>query len=294
MIKDRYFSDEEFEKKELNKGFWGIIILLPTLVFSFWGLSYMIYADYEIKPIYVFIYTYFKYSVFILIGLLIYNKLTKLFFKDKLIVSIGVIILMLTLILFLLSAIFAYRGENKNLVIDTVFLSSLGLFIIYFIIYFFRYKKRAEQGRANYIKQLEKRNFIIDNTTEVVDDLYFRIKNKALEAKLNILAIFIKAFTPAIVGLTVFIGWEYVKDGETDPSIFIVAFVGIFSCAYFGSLIALGVIKLINLNIIEKQTGRKIYSGLYPETIERLKKEALEEEQKREEQIKEMEKSKVK
>lgn len=279
MITDRYFTDEEFELKELNKGFWYALIGLPIFVYLFWGFSYWSYSNNEVKPIYLFIYTYFKYSVFIIIGLMIYNKRTKPFFNENFIGVLSVGIMLLSLIISFLSTILHYQGENRVLVTDTVFLSSLGLFILYFIIYFFRYIKRAEQGRDYYIKQLESRNFIIDSHYEGIEDYYFRIKNKKLEEKLDIIAIFIKIFTPVIVGLTTFIGWEYVKDGQTDPSIFIVTLGGIIGCSYFGSLVALVLVSILNIKQIEKQIGRKIYNGLYPETIARKKAEAKEDEE---------------
>jgi hypothetical protein len=57
MITDRYFTDEEFEKNELKKRF-KIFYIIPLFLLAMWGLSYIGYTAYEIKPIYLFIYLY--------------------------------------------------------------------------------------------------------------------------------------------------------------------------------------------------------------------------------------------
>jgi hypothetical protein len=144
------------------------------------------------------------------------------------------------------------------------------------MVYFVRYNKRAIKGREQYIKQLKYKNYIVDGESKEIEHNYFRIKNKKIEEKLDILAIFIKVLTPAITAITVFIGYKYIQEGATDPSIFIVAFGGVISSAYCGSLIALLTVNLLNQNQIEEQIGRKLYPGLYPETIARKKVETKE------------------
>lgn len=55
MITDRYFTDEEFEKKELLKKFYILLISVPIFIFLMWYASYSTYSEYEVKPVYLFI-----------------------------------------------------------------------------------------------------------------------------------------------------------------------------------------------------------------------------------------------
>lgn len=296
MITDRYSTDEEFEKKEFKKNFVLQIILLPLAVLMLWGISYIFYTAYEIKPFYFFIFTYSKYIISIFFILIKIIDILKNSFYSRFNLSsvTSAFILGFSFTLCLLSAIFHYRGEDRDLIIDTVFITSFLVFLLYTIIYCFRYLKRANIGRKQYIKELRNRNYIIDHQYQELDDNYFTIKNKKLEEKLDILAIFIKFLTPALTAITVFVGYKYIQEGVTDPSIFIVVLVGIIGSAYTGSFFALAIVKYFNLNQIEKQIGRKIYNGLYPETIARKKAEAKEKEEYWEKKLEEEENKKSK
>lgn len=154
--------------------------------------------------------------------------------------------------------------------------------------------KRAKKGREKYINELRKYHFILDGESKEVEHNYFRIKNKKLEEKLDVLAIFIKVLTPAITAITIFIGYKYIQEGAIDPSIFIVALGGVIGSAYCGSLMAQLYVISLNQKQIEKQIGKKLYPGLYPETIARKKAEAKEKEEYWEKRLEEEENKKSK
>lgn len=295
MIEDRYVINEEFETKELNKKFWYIFIVFPSLIIFFWFMSYTSYGSYEIRDIYTYIYLYIKFSPILIILFLIIHKVKNSIF-ERMNPYIGILMLfslISSVILMLFSTLFDLKGDNREFIIDFVFSISMLLFIIYFTIYYFRYMKRAKIGRDKYINELKKYHFIIDNESQNIEHNYFKIKNKKLEEKLDVLAIFIKVLTPTIITISVFVGYKYIQNGDNDPSIFITSFIGILGCAYLGSLISFLLVGAINLKQIEKQIGRKIYLGLYPETIARKKAEAKEDEEYWERRLEEEENKKL-